>query len=390
LLPVVHFEEEFVLTTIFRTLLASLLLLSAAAHAQAPGVGPDKIRLGQSAPLTGPAAQLGIQMQAGLKTYFDWVNSQGGVYGRKIELVTLDDGYEADRAAETTRKLIGDEYVFALIGYVGTPTSMAALPIFTAANVPFFGPFTGAESLRNPVSHDVFNVRASYFDETERIVGYLVSSGLKKIAVFYQNDAYGKAGLAGVERAMTKRNMKIAATGTVERNSVDVTAAIKAIAPAAPEATIMISAYKSCAQFIKSAKKAEIPTQFFNVSFVGSKALADELGEEGLGVVISQVVPYPYVAKLPVVREYQDLLKKGGSTDYNFSSMEGFIDAKIFVEALKRTGKDLTRERLIATLESMRNYDTGGFAVSFSPASHSGSSFVDLTMVNRGGRFVSY
>jgi ABC-type branched-subunit amino acid transport system substrate-binding protein len=329
-------------------------------------------------------------MRTGLKLYFDWVNSQGGVNGRKIDLVTLDDGYGADRAADATRKLIADEKVFALIGYVGTPTSMAALPIFAAEKVPFFAPFTGAESLRTPLNRYIFHVRASYFDETERIVGYVVSSGLKKIAVFYQNDSYGKAGLAGVERAMTKRNMKIAATGTVERNSVDVAAALNVIAAAKPDAVIMISAYKSCAQFIRQAKKAGLPTQFFNVSFVGSKALADELGDDGVGVVVSQVVPYPYVAKIAVVREYQDLGKKAGVTDYNFSSLEGFIAAKTFVEALKRTGRDLSRERLIATLESMKSYDAGGFAISFSPAQHNGSSQVDLTMIGKGGHFVSY
>lgn len=366
------------------------LLHSAIAVAQAPGVTADKIRLGQSAALTGPAAQLGIQMRAGLKLYFDWVNSQGGLFGRKIELITLDDGYEADRAAETTKKLIGEEKVFALIGYVGTPTSMAALPVFTAEKVPFFAPFTGAESLRVPLNRYIFHVRASYFDETERIVGYLVASGLKNIAVFYQNDSYGKAGLAGVERAMTKRNMKIAATGTVERNSADVAAAIKAIGAAAPDAVIMISAYKSCAEFIKQAKKTGMATQFFNVSFVGSKALADELGDDGIGVVISQVVPYPWVAKLPVVKEYQDLMRKAGSTDFNFSSLEGFIAGKTFVEGLKHTGKDLTRERLIAALESMRIYDTGGFVINFSPTQHTGSSLVELTMINKGKRFVSY
>lgn len=375
---------------LIRILAAIACFFAISAHGQSPGISPDKIRLGQSAATSGPAAQLGIQMRAGLKLYFDWVNAQGGVYGRKIELLTLDDGYEADRAAANTKKLIDDEKIFALIGYVGTPTSMAALPVFTAEKVPFFAPFTGAESLRAPLNRYVFHVRASYFDETERIVGYLVATGLKNIAVFYQNDSYGKAGLDGVQRAMTKRSMKIAATGTVERNSVDVAAAIKAIGPAKPDAVVMISAYKSCAEFIRQAKKNSIPTQFFNVSFVGSKALADELGDDGIGVVISQVVPYPWVAKIPVVREYQDLMRKSGSTDFNFSSLEGFIAGKTFVEGVKRAGKNLNRENLVTALESMRNYDAGGFNINFSPTQHTGSNMVELTLINKGGRFSSY
>lgn len=378
------------LRALFAALTAAALCCSGAAYSQAPGVTSDKILLGQSAPLTGPAAQLGIQMRTGLQLYFDRVNREGGVGGRKIELITVDDGYEADRAAAATKKLIEEDKVFALIGYVGTPTSVASLPIFTAARVPFFAPFTGADALRTPLNRNIFHIRASYFDETERIVDFLVASGIKKISVFYQNDAYGKAGLTGVERAMAKRKIAIAATGTVERNTVDVAAAVKTIGAVSPDAVIMISAYKSCAQFIRQAKAAGMGAQFINVSFVGSKALADELGKDGVGVVISQVVPFPNVAKTQIVREYQEQMKKAGSSDFNFSSLEGFIAAKVFVEALRREGKDVTRERLISTLESMNSFDTGGFIVGFSPAKHTGSEFVDLTMIGAGSRFVSY
>jgi branched-chain amino acid transport system substrate-binding protein len=378
------------LRALFAALTAAALCYPAAAYSQAPGVTSDKILLGQSAPLTGPAAQLGIQMRTGLQLYFDRVNREGGVGGRKIELITVDDGYEADRAAAATKKLIEEDKVFALIGYVGTPTSVASLPIFTAARVPFFAPFTGADALRTPLNRNIFHIRASYFDETERIVDFLVASGIKKISVFYQNDAYGKAGLTGVERAMAKRKIAIAATGTVERNTVDVAAAVKTIGAVSPDAVIMISAYKSCAQFIRQAKAAGMGAQFINVSFVGSKALADELGKDGVGVVISQVVPFPNVAKTQIVREYQEQMKKAGSSDFNFSSLEGFIAAKVFVEALRREGKDVTRERLISTLESMNSFDTGGFIVGFSPAKHTGSEFVDLTMIGAGSRFVSY
>ena len=368
----------------------ALALLSVARWSSAAEVGVDanNITLGQSAALSGPAQELGSEMRLGAQTYFNQVNQAGGVFGRQIKLVSLDDGYEPERAAANTKKLIGEDKVFALFGYVGTPTSNAALPIFTEAKVPFFGPFTGAESLRNPHNRYIFNVRASYFDETEKIVEQITSVGGKSIAVFYQDDAYGKAGLAGVERALAKRNLKITNTGTVERNTVKVEAAVGALIPKQPDAIVMISAYKSIAAFVRGAKKAGFTGQFHNVSFVGSRALAEELAADGHGVAISQVMPFPFTPSLPVVREYQQALKASGSSQYSFTSLEGFVAARIFVEGLKRAGKDLTREKFITALESMNNVDVGGFNVNFSPKSHNGSSFVELTMIGRNKTFV--
>jgi ABC-type branched-subunit amino acid transport system substrate-binding protein len=363
-------------------------LHGAPAWAQSPGVTPTTVLVGQSAAFSGPAAQLGIQMNAGAKAYFEHVNKQGGVHGRTIELRIRDDKYESNLAADNTRKFIEDDKVFALFGYVGTPTSAAALPIFTDAKVPFVAPFTGAELLRDPFNRQIFHVRASYYDETEKIVEQLVSVGIRKIAVFYQNDAYGKAGLAGVERAMKKRNMAMAATGTVERNTTDVGAAVKTILGAQPDAVVMISAYTSIAEFVRQMKKAGSAAQFHNVSFVGSKALSDALGDEGHGVAISQVVPFPWNTGIPIVKEYQQVLKAAGITDFNFTSLEGFIGAKVFVEGLKRAGRELSRERFIAGLETMNGVDVGGFTVSFSPTNRSGSQFVELTIIGRGGKFL--
>src|SRR5437867_2971959 len=238
-----------------RMLTATLLGLTAAVGHADPGVTASTILIGESAAFSGPASELGNDMRAGAQAYFRVVNAAGGVNGRKIELRMLDDGYESDRAAANTKKLI-DDGVFLLFGYVGTPTSNASKPIFTAARVPFVGPFTGAESLRNPLNRYIFNIRASYFDETDKIVGQLTGQTLDRIAVFYQNDDYGKAGLAGVERAMQKRGLKIVATGTVERNSVEVAGAVKAIGTLEPQAVVMISAYKSCAAFIKAMRAA--------------------------------------------------------------------------------------------------------------------------------------
>jgi branched-chain amino acid transport system substrate-binding protein len=358
------------------------------ATAAETGVTNDKVIIGQAAVFTGPAAQLGIQMRNGIKAYVDHVNAAGGVHGRKVEFVTEDDFYEASKAPAASKKLIEEHRVFGLLGYVGTPTGVTHLPVVTQAKVPLVGMFTGAEVLRVPFNRYVFHVRASYYDETEKIVEQVLSTGGKSIAVFYQNDAYGQAGLKGVEIAMTKRGLKIAALGTVERNTIAVEAAVKSINAAQPDAVVMVSAYTSCAEFIRQMKKAGSATQFYNVSFVGSKALADALGKEGVGVAISQVVPFPWGTAIPVVKEYQQLAKKAGFTDYNFSALEGFLVAKVFTEGLRRTGRDLTREKFIASLEKMQDVDLGGFFVSYSPKSHTGSAFVDLTIIGRDGKFL--
>ena len=369
----------------FFTLLAAF---SGSVLGQTPGVTSKTILLGQSAAFTGPAAQLGIQMNIGTKAYFDYINARGGIFGRRIELKTRDDRYEATLCVENTKKFIEEDKVFALISYVGTPTTVAAMPVFTEAKVPLVGPFTGAEAFRTPVNRYIFNIRASYYDETEKIVEQLVSTGNRKIAVFYQDDAYGQAGLKGVQIAMDKRNLKIAALGKVERNTVKVEDAVKTINAAEPDGVVMISAYTSIAEFVRQMKRAGSTTQFHNVSFVGSKALADALKDEGYGVAISQVVPFPWSPSVPIVKEYQEIMVKSGNTDFNFSSLEGYIVGKVMAEGLRRTGKDLTREKLVAALEGMNNVDMGEFVVGFSSSNHSGSKYVDLTMIGRGGRFL--
>ncbi len=367
----------------------ALVLAGLAGLAQAQnGVTDKEVLIGQFAAVSGPAALLGTRMQVGMQAYFASVNAQGGVNGRQIKLVTRDDGYEPEKAAAAVKALINDDKVFALAGSVGTPTGLAALPIVTEEKIPLVGMFTGAQALREPFNRNIFHVRASYFDETERIVQHLTTLGIKKIAVFYQNDAYGKAGLEGVERALTRRQLKPAATATVERNSVDVAKALETILKAEPEAVVQVSAYKSCAALIKAARGKGYAGQFFNVSFVGSKALADELGDAGQGVVISQVVPFPYAPASPVVREYQAHMTAAGQREFDFSSMEGYLTAKVLVEGLRRAGRNLTRESLVNGLEAMRDVNFGGFTVNYSPKDHQGSNYTDLTIIGRGGRFV--
>ena len=346
----------------------------------------DRIVLAQSAPFSGPAAQLGIQFHQGAKLFFEQLNAQGGVHRKPIELLKMDDGYEPDRCVENTRKLLAADPV-ALFGYIGTPTSLAALPVATAERTPFFAPFTGAMGLRQPFNRYAFHLRASYNDETALIVRQLTSLGLKKIAVFHQNDAYGKAGLDGVELALQAQQMKPVATATVERNSVVVAPAVKTLVAAQPDAIVQIGAYKACAAFIRAARAAGFGGTFFNVSFVGTQALADELGKDAAGVVVSQVMPSPYNAARQIARDFNEAVKKGGA-DYqsNFSSMEGYLAARVVAEALKRGPARPTREGLVSALEGMGSESFGGFSVSFSPTDHVASRFVELSMLTGDGR----
>jgi ABC-type branched-subunit amino acid transport system substrate-binding protein len=346
-----------------------------------------RIVLGQSAAFSGPAAYLGTQMNVGAKIFFNALNAAGGVNGHTIELRTLDDGYEPDRCKANTERFVSKDNVFALFGYVGTPTCLAAMPVVQESKTIFFAPFTGAEALREPFSKNVFHVRASYFDETGLIVKQLTSLGLTKIAVFYQDDAYGRAGLDGVNRALKPLNLAPVATGTVERNTVNVAAAVKTITTAHPEAVVQISAYKSSAAFIREARKAGYGGTFYNVSFVGTQALADELKAEGRGVVISQVMPFPFSTTTPVAREYLDAVKRaGGDHVPNYSAMEGFIAAKVFIEGVRRAGKNPSRAALVSALESISQYSVGGFNVAFGPRQHAGSRFVELSMLTEDGK----
>lgn len=346
----------------------------------------NPIVIGQSAALTGPAGALGTQFRLGAQLVFEQLNASGGVGGRSIELRTLDDGYEPDRCAENTRKLIADG-AFALFGYIGTPTSLAALPLFTAGKVPFIAPFTGAEALRAPFNRYAFHVRASYFDETAEIVKQVTAVGAKRLAVFYQNDSYGKAGLEGVTRGLKTLKLEPVGLGTVERNTVNVDAAVKSILASKPDAIVQISAYKSCAAFIRAARAAGFGGMFYNVSFVGTQALAHELGRDARSVVVSQVMPYPFAGISKLAGEFLGA-GRASSADFdpNYGSMEGYVAAKVLVEGLKRAGNGQSRDGLISGLETLRDFNLGGFHVDFSPQKHAGSTYVDMTILTADGR----
>lgn len=356
-----------------------------AASAQSASLSDSRIVLGQSAPFTGASEQLGSQFHIGAQAYFGALNAKGGVNGRTIEIKKLDDGYEPERCAANTRQFIADD-VFALFGYIGTPTSLAALPLATEAKLPFFAPFTGAQALREPFNRYAIHVRASYFDETAAIVRQITSTGIKKVGVFYQNDAYGKTGLDGVTRALKTLDLEPTALGTVERNTIDVAAAVKTIMDQKPEAIVQIGAYKAVSTFVRLARRAGFIGNFYNVSFVGTQALIDELGAEARGVAVSQVMPFPYTPATPLSGEYLAAIKDRRGIEPNYSGIEGFVAAKVFTEAVRRAGRTLTREGFINAVQGMQNVNLGGFPVDFGPAKHTGSRFVELTLLTEDGR----
>jgi ABC-type branched-subunit amino acid transport system substrate-binding protein len=348
------------------------------------GVTADSITFGQAAVLQGPASALGQGMRAGIQAAFDEINARGGVHGRKLKLISRDDGYEPERAIAETRKLIGEDKVFALIGPVGTPTSAAAQPIATAAHVPFIGPFTGAGFLRNPKLDNVINVRASYGAETEAWIKHLTEDlKIKKIAIFYQDDAFGRAGLDGVKAAMKKRGLELAEEATYERNTVAVKTALLALRRAAPEAVVMVGAYKPCAELIKLAHKLDLNPVFVNISFVGASALAKELGPDGKGVVVTQVVPFPWDTSLKVVGDYQAAIK--GTPD--FVSLEGYLVGRLAIAALEKIGGEPTREGLLKVIKDTGRFDIGGLAMTFGPTKNEGLDQVFLTVIQPDGSF---
>ena len=373
-----------------RALLLAILSWVGGVLAGEVGVTDSTILIGMTAPFSGPSGAYGLDMKTVINAYFRQINDAGGIHGRRLDLRAIDDGYETERTLANTRNLIAQEKVFALLAsYGSSPTTAAMNEVFGIARVPLVGTISGADSIRqspkdNPNNRYMFNVRASYANETEAIVNQLTSLGFKNIAVLYQNDGFGKSGLDGVVAALKKHGQAPSAVATVERNSVDVGQAVQTIAKANPQAVIMVTLYKPTAAFVRAMRKIGQTPQFMTLSPVGADLLVQELGDEARGIGISQVMPYPWNDATPIVREYQRLLGPNGKPSYY--GLEAYAMAKLLVDAIRKTGKDLTREKFIATLENMQNHDLGGYRVSYSANDRLGSRFVDLTVVGSGGR----
>jgi branched-chain amino acid transport system substrate-binding protein len=363
-------------------------VLASTAMAQDNGVAADKIVVGQSAALEGPASSLGLGMQSGLRAAIAEINAKGGVKNRKIELISVNDSYEPEQCVKSTKKLIEGDKVFLLIGGVGTPTSKVAVPLAEAAGVPFVAPFTGAELLRAPFNKFVVNYRASYYQETEELAKHLVDKlGMKKIACFYQDDSYGQAGLTGMKLALERRKMTLCATGKYERNTVAVGPGLAAVTKGQPEAIVMIGAYKPCAEFIKQAKAQEATkgATFCNISFVGTGALSEELAGNDGNCIVSQVVPFPWDESLALVKSYQAAMKSAGQeAQIGYVSLEGYIAGRMLAAVLEKLDGDPTRAKFLAQVDKMGAFEIDGVKLSFGPTDHQASDQVFLTSLEGG------
>lgn len=356
----------------------------------APGVFEDRILFGQSAAFEGPAQELGRSMQAGILAAFKEINDQGGVHGRRLELRSLNDSYEPDKAIANTRQLI-EEDVFALIGAVGTPTSKAVVPVTEENPIPYLAPMTGAEFLRDNAHHTVINLRASYYQETEEMVKRLtVDRKIKRIAILYQDDSFGRAGLRGVLRALEKRKLFAIGTGVFSRNTVAIKTALLDLKAVKPEAVIIIGPYQPTATFIKWAHRLGMESAvFMTLSFVGSNALAKELGTEGDGVVVTQVVPFPTGDTVPVSALYRAALKAyDPSITPGFISFEGYLGGRLAIYALQQCGEKVDRDCIHSALRSGRDINLDGFILRFGKYDNQGSDRVFLTAIGPDGQYM--
>ena len=356
---------------------------------QIPGVSANEVRLGSSLALSGHASFLGTQTLHGALCYLRSINEAGGVHGRSIKVIAYDDGYDPPRCLENTQKLIVEDKVFALFCYVGTPTSVKIMPLVQEAHIPLLGLFTGAQILRNPFQRYIINIRASYYQETGAVVKELVETlGLKKFAVFYQHDDYGFDGLTGTQIALKRYGLTPVATGSYLRGSLEVEQALEQILPSGAEVVIMIGTYDPCAQFIRVARSRGFHPIFHCVSFVGGDELVKKLGRDGEGVIITQVVPPPTeTLLLDAAEEYTQLLTRYYPEDKpNYVGFEGYLNARVMVEGLRRAGPALTRENFVDAIETIENYSLGiANPLSFNAQDHQGLEKVYFTQI-RGGK----
>jgi branched-chain amino acid transport system substrate-binding protein len=374
----------------FRIAFAVLAFIAVSAQAQqVPGVTAKTIVIGQSAPLTGSNAELGNDIRNGALAYLQKINDAGGVHGRRVELVTLDDGNAVPRADANTKKLVEEQGVFALFGYASATLSRPALPYVEKHRVPFLGPFTGADPMRVFNKH-VYNMRASYADELEKVVEHFVTVGVKRFSIVYYDDVVGKENLTAVERALKARGLTaVSRAAFKDRAKPDIAAGVKEVASGQPDVVILTTLYKATSDFIKLARQQGVGASMASNSFPGASPLAKELGGKvGSGTIVATVVPPPTERALAVVREYQAAIEKQlGKKDLSFTSLESYIGAKVMVEALRRAGPKLTREGFMRELDNLKGYDAGGYVVSFAPTNHNGSSFVELTVIGRDLKF---
>lgn len=369
-------------------MLAATLGFVAPMAAQAePGITKSTIRIGQSAGVSGPVAGSVKEQIAGAQVYLNHVNASGGVGGRRIELLTYDDGFDAKRTPDNVRKLISDDKVFALFMVRGTPQNESILPLVAAEKIPLIAPLTGAITLHRPVNRYVFNVRAKYQDEVARAINHLATSGMNRIAIFYANDGFGQDVFEGFNTALQARGVQPAGAASFNRPMGDISQGVASVNKANPQAVMVIGSGSEAAKIIREMKKAGSQAQFVTLSNNAADSFIKELGEDGKGLIITQVVPGMNSSQMSLASEYRSMAKAQKAEPSN-AGMEGFMSAKVLVEGLRRAGAEPTREKLVAALESLRDYDLGGILISYSAARHTGSSFVEMSIVSSTGKLI--
>jgi branched-chain amino acid transport system substrate-binding protein len=363
--------------------LAVLSAASIAAHAQGSS-GP--LMLGQTADYSGPQSAPVKETAAAARAYFDKVNAQGGVNGRKIVLETLDDGYDPKKSVENAKKLIDEKHVLALFLFRGTANAEALMPVLEEKKTLLFGGVGSSMKMHAPMSRYMFNLRPPVQTEVASIVGQLSSQGINDLAVIYTDDGFGKDAMEGAKKAFEKFKIKPTAVAAIPRGQAEVDAAVNEILKASPAATLGFCIPKICATIVKKLRAKGSLTQFFSLSNTSSNAYVTELAEHARGVVVTQVMPYPFDSRDVIGREFKTFAKETGIKE-SYGTMEGYLSARIMTEALRRAGKNPTRESLVAAFESL-NLDLGGFKLAYSPTTRSGSNFVDLTMISKNGKFI--
>jgi branched-chain amino acid transport system substrate-binding protein len=341
------------------------------------GISNNSILLGMSNALTGPASVLGSELKKGSQVYFEQINQQGGIHHRKIKLLSYDDGYEPERAYKNTQKLIYTDKVFALFGYVGTPTSKAVMPIINKEQELYFAPFTGADFLRSPVVPTIFNVRGSYYAEVDTQVEYFIKQQkYSQVGLFIQADDFGLAVTRGITKSLQQEHIFPIVNTRFKRNTNQVTSAVNALLRKNPQVIFCVGTYQPIAKLINQMRSKGYQGKFVTVSFVGAYALAQRLNNLQ-GVYVSSVVPSPRSSLLAIVVEYQQAMIKAGFSDFNHESLEGYINAKVFVEIAKRCGAALNKECFIKQANQL-DIDIGGLQVRYNKNNHQGMKVIYL------------
>lgn len=366
---------------------AGIALLCAQPAIAEPGVTARGVLIGQSVSLTGPLGAIGTDYSEGFKAGLEDVNRRGGVHGRSIKLIQMDDGYAAPRALANTKKMLDEDGVFMLVGSLGTPGVGAVLPLITERRVPLFAAFTGADSLRREHNRYLFTVMASYGDEAEKMVQHLTTTGLKSIAVAYQNNAFGKDGVSGVEAALKRRQLTPLVAVSIETDARDAITAAQTIARAKPQAVLVMMAGKATLEFTREFRKVDSAAQLLMLSVADTNQLIRELGKQAAGIVVAQTMPAPFLEKSPLSNEFRRLMKAAGKDDHmGYAAMTGFVAAKAFAKALQLAGPEPTREKFINAVQNSRTIDLNGFQLSFAPEQHHGGRYVELTMIRLGNK----